>query len=630
LSASDEFVRKLVDSGVISPEEAQDALAGSTAGRNPDESIATFLTDRGKLTGFQAASIRQGKTKELVIGNYVILDRLGAGGMGTVYKARHRRMKRIVAIKVLSPAISENPSFVQRFQREVEVVARLNHPNVMLAYDADECEIGHFLVMEFIDGRDLGEIVKTDGAMTMRDAVDCTLQSARALDYAHSQGIVHRDIKPANLMRDKNGVVKVMDLGLARVAGSLSIPGEDSGLTREGSIAGTVDFMSPEQAVNTKTADQRADVYSLGCSLFYLLTGRHVYAGDTLMEKLLAHRKTPVPVISAIRKDVPAEIDAIFARMVAKKPQDRYQTMSEVVAALETCPVVPDRPVEFVAGHAPAVERLDATTDESGGTITIADLAVLVVEPSRMQSNIISGLLRRLGVQDVRLVKSGGEAIDMMRSSRPKLVVGAMQLPDMTGLELLDRLRSDPLTNAVSFILVSSEGDFSLIDAIRNTSRVAVLPKPFDSALLSWAMTVAVEGLVTQSMMLPKMNVTSARVLLVDDSLVARSHVRRTLQDMGIRQITEATNGREASVLLDANPFDLVVTDYNMPEMDGAALLRYIRWQSNKRSIPVIMVTTEADAARHMGVRHLGVFSLSDKNLDPQVVRAALMSSFAV
>jgi serine/threonine protein kinase/ActR/RegA family two-component response regulator len=518
-----------------------------------------------------------------------------------------------VAIKVLSPAISQNPSFVQRFQREVEVIARLNHPNVMLAYDADECEFGHFLVMEFVDGRDLGETVKSDGAMTVRDAVDCTVQAARALGYAHSQGIVHRDIKPANLMRDKTGVVKVMDLGLARVAGTLSTPGEDSGLTREGSIAGTVDFMSPEQAVNTKAADHRADVYSLGCTLFYLLTGRHVYAGETLMEKLLAHREEPVPTISSIRKDVPPEFDAVFAKMVAKKPQDRYQAMSEVSAALEACPTASDRPVEFASGCAPVIAKLDATTDESARTVTISDLAVLVAEPSRLQSNIISGLLRRLGVQQVHTAKSGAETIELLKTSRLQLVI-----------------RSDPATNGVSFILVSSEGDFSLIEAIRNVSRVAVLPKPFDSALLSWAMTVAVDGLVTQSMMLPKMNVSNARVLLVDDSLVARSHVRRTLLGMGISHITEAVNGREASELLDSNTFDLVVTDYNMPEMDGAALLRHIRWQSNQRSMPVIMVTTEADAAKKMGVRHLGVFSLSDKDLDPQVVRAALMSSFAV
>src|SRR5262249_1738114 len=180
-------------------------------------------------------AVRERHFDELVIGNYQVLDRLGAGGMGTVYKARHRRMKRVVAIKVLSRSVGPSEKFVQRFQREVEAVARLSHPNIVMAHDADEAEVGHFLVMEFVNGRDLASAVDERGPLPVAEAVECTLQAARALDYAHRQGIIHRDIKPANLLRDTGGVVKVADLGLARFNDTLGRPLEETGaLTQAG------------------------------------------------------------------------------------------------------------------------------------------------------------------------------------------------------------------------------------------------------------------------------------------------------------------------------------------------------------------------------------------------------------
>src|SRR5262249_31434855 len=161
----------------------------------------------------QAEVIGQRNFAELVIGNYEVLDRLGAGGMGTVFKARHRRMKRIVALKVLARTASQSATFLPRFQREVEGVARLSHPNILLAFDADEADVGHFLVMEFVNGRDLDTLVRDHGPPSVREAVSSVLQAARAMEYAHGQGVIHRDIKPANLLRDADGVIKVADLG---------------------------------------------------------------------------------------------------------------------------------------------------------------------------------------------------------------------------------------------------------------------------------------------------------------------------------------------------------------------------------------------------------------------------------
>src|SRR5262245_45938517 len=203
--------------------------------------------------------------------------------MGTVFKARHKRMRRIVAIKVLSRDVAQDERFIKRFQREVEAVARLSHPNIVMAHDADEAEVGHFLVMEFVNGRDLASTVEKQGPLPVRIAVSCSLQAARALEYAHGQGIIHRDIKPANLLRDESGVVKVADLGLARFEEAVAAPHSSSALTQAGTIMGTVDYMSPEQAMGAEGVDHRSDIYSLGCSLYFLLVGKPPYEGPTMM-----------------------------------------------------------------------------------------------------------------------------------------------------------------------------------------------------------------------------------------------------------------------------------------------------------------------------------------------------------
>src|SRR5262249_54497444 len=314
------------------------------------EAVAQRLIAAGKLTPFQAEAVHTRQFEGLVIGNYEVLDRLGAGGMGTVYKARHRRMKRVVAIKVLSPAVGQSDKFVQRFQREVEAVARLSHPNIVMAHDADEAEVGHFLVMEFVNGRDLATEVQQRGPLPVREAVECVVQAARALDYAHRQGIIHRDIKPANLLRDVSGVVKVADLGLARFHDTLGrSPEEQRALTQARTVMGTVDFMPPEQALGLTNIDHRAGIYSLGCTLHYLLIGRPPYQGPTMMATLLKHREAPIPSLCAARDEGPATLDQAFQRMVAKKPEERFASRAEVVRTLEAAALVlgpkpPDKP----------------------------------------------------------------------------------------------------------------------------------------------------------------------------------------------------------------------------------------------------------------------------------------------
>ena len=331
-----QFTERLTASELMSAETVAsfvESLPGDSPARTDGESFARELVKQKKLTTFQAEQICTGDGKLLTLGNYVILDKLGQGGMGMVLKAEHRRLKRLVALKVMSPTAVKTPDALKRFHREVEAAAKLRHQNVVATDDADEAKGTHFLVMEYVDGSDLSALVKKQGPMSVERAVNCIIQAARGLEYAHEQGVIHRDIKPANLLLDVKGTVKILDMGLARIEGE---PGQAE-LTSTGAVMGTVDYMAPEQALSTKSADARSDIYSLGISLWYLLTGKAAYDGDTMMAKLLAHRDSPVPSLNAIRADVPATLDTVFQRMVAKQSKDRFQSMAEVVRALEGC-----------------------------------------------------------------------------------------------------------------------------------------------------------------------------------------------------------------------------------------------------------------------------------------------------
>ena len=298
--------------------------------------IAEALVEREHLTQWQSEKLLQGKHKGFFLGKYRLMSLLGKGGMSSVFLAEHVLMRRRCAIKVLPAKRVHDSSYLARFHREAQAVASLDHPNIVRAYDVDrendkDNEI-HFLVMEHVSGASIQEMVRDDGIMGFCQAAEYFRQAGLGLHHAHEHGLVHRDIKPANLLVDSTGVVKILDLGLARFFDE----NEENPLTvaHDEKVLGTADYLAPEQALDSHRVDIRADIYSLGCSIYFSLTGHPPFTEGTLAQRLMWHQnKEPDPITNE-RPDLPEELHHVIRKMMAKNPDDRYQTAAEVAEAL--------------------------------------------------------------------------------------------------------------------------------------------------------------------------------------------------------------------------------------------------------------------------------------------------------
>ncbi len=336
------FCLLLTQSGLIDEKqltELQRQFAKKYPGLKPEscQEFAEFLIRHNELTLWQAKKLLQGKHKGFFLDKYRLLSLLGRGGMSSVYLAEHTVMRRRCAIKVLPFKQVENKASLGRFHREAQAVASLDHPNIVRAYDVNHLMEGsteiHFLVMEYVEGRSLQQLVDDEGPLALADAVEYARQAASGLIHAHAVGMVHRDIKPSNLLLDETGTVKVLDLGLARI---LENAADKSSLTIEydQTVLGTADYLSPEQAVDSHTVDHRSDIYSLGCTLYFLLVGHPPYPDGTLAQRLMAHQvKTPAP-IAEFRPEVPQSLVALIDSMMARQPEDRMKSAEAAEKAL--------------------------------------------------------------------------------------------------------------------------------------------------------------------------------------------------------------------------------------------------------------------------------------------------------
>jgi len=368
------LMKALRSSGLLRADELG-ALASELAPLHGDLPTAIdWVVKTERLSFYQLRKVLHGKSAELTVGDYLIIDRLGGGGMGRVYRACDTRTGREVALKIIRQGLLANPVVRGRYEREVEAAGALRHPNIVAVEDAGEADGRHYLAMEFVDGIDLSVLVRDHFPLEVPEACEYARQAALGLGHAHRAGIVHRDIKPSNIVvsgerhvpqATEQAVVKILDMGLIRVIWEDEPePGEEywgkrgPSLTRDGAVVGTPDYMAPEQTRDSRAVDHRADLYSLGCTLYYLLTGRPPFAEGGALEKLSRHRDDAPPPLQALRPDVPTAVAAVVARMMAKDPADRHPSAAAVAADLAPLTAYPARsgavPVHFRRGPRPA------------------------------------------------------------------------------------------------------------------------------------------------------------------------------------------------------------------------------------------------------------------------------------
>ncbi|MEW4452689.1 serine/threonine-protein kinase [Bremerella sp. JC817] len=333
---SDRFIELIGKSKLVQPpalEQALEELRAAHDGEIPKDLdvLQEFFVGKNLLTNWHCEKLRNGKYKGFYLSKYRLLKHLGTGGMSSVYLAEHILMNRKVAIKVLPRRRVNDASYLARFHLEAQAAAHLDHPNIVRAFDVDNEDDTHYIVMEYVPGSDLQQLVRANGPVPFEAAADYIAQAADGLQHAHDKGVVHRDIKPANLLRDDRGVVKILDMGLARLkdddSASLTIAHEEN-------VLGTADYLAPEQAVNSHQVDHRVDIYSLGCSLYYLLTGHPPFPEGSLAQRIAKHQSVMPEKIKKSRPNCPPSLQRICEKMIAKDPNDRFAHASEVAAEL--------------------------------------------------------------------------------------------------------------------------------------------------------------------------------------------------------------------------------------------------------------------------------------------------------
>jgi serine/threonine-protein kinase len=346
---------------LLSPQQLAQLPHLSQGRSGSARAFAKVLLQHGWLSVYQVNQLLMGRARELTIGPYFVIDKLGQGGLSSVFKGRHREHGNIVAIKMIKPEVFASPEGRQQFLQEVEAMARLDHPNIVQFCDADQFRDTFYFAMEYVEGTDLGKVVRLSGALPVHEACDYIRQAALGLQHAYERNLIHRDIKPVNLFlthvtqdpplataafatrRDPAGgaiekatvklkpLIKILDWGLASLRNPKGIAGDETVAT---SVVGTADYLSPEQARNANAVDIRGDIYSLGCTLYFLLTGQPPFANGTLMQKILQHQQNEPMPVDVFRMDVPEGVIAILKRMLMKQPEERYQTPASVALAL--------------------------------------------------------------------------------------------------------------------------------------------------------------------------------------------------------------------------------------------------------------------------------------------------------
>lgn len=380
-------------------------------GQNDDDSLEIEFDEPDRSPNGKAGPLG-------ILGEYLLLERIGAGGMGEVFRAEHRTMNRQVALKILSRPIAERPDLLERFFHEIRAVAKLMHPNIVTAFDAGTASGVHYLVMELVEGELLSRRIIRHGPLDTNAATDLLAQAARGLEYAHRLGIVHRDIKPSNLMLSNAGVLKILDFGLAQ----LERPRQPIGTKRL--FMGTVEYMSPEQVENPERVDARSDLYSLGATLFFLLTGKAIFSGEQMHVAMAQLRQTP-PTLYEVRSDVDLRLDAVFQRMVAKSPADRFPSAGALLDALTHANLLgKDRATSQSEGSNLRI-GLDRPTSAGTSHSTLSRTLAAVAIDFGMLTSAVAYYDPKSGTQLVDHPGAGTYIRNMLWSEGEQLVIGS-------------------------------------------------------------------------------------------------------------------------------------------------------------------------------------------------------------
>lgn len=341
LESAEALVQALEASGLFTSEQLGGIVRDLSSFGSDLQGGMRYVLKRGRVTHYQLGKIVRGKAADLTVGPYIVLDKLGEGGMGKVFRARHTGRGHTVALKVIRPALIVNPTVRGRYAREVESTGKLDHPNIVRIGDAGEAGGKFYLAMEFVDGIDLARMMRDFRTLEVAEACEYARQAALGLQHAHDHGLVHRDVKPSNIVvagerhlpqATEPAVVKLLDLGLARAIDPDDMVAPD--LTRDHTVVGTPDYMAPEQAKNSRLVDGRADLYSLGCTLYFLLTGQPPFPNGSAIDKIMRHQLDQPAPIQALRPGVPTAVAEVVAKLMAKRPADRFACAAELAAAL--------------------------------------------------------------------------------------------------------------------------------------------------------------------------------------------------------------------------------------------------------------------------------------------------------
>jgi response regulator RpfG family c-di-GMP phosphodiesterase/serine/threonine protein kinase len=456
--------------------------------RDP-EALLDELVERSLLTKYQATRIAAGTTYGLMLGNYRILDRLGVGAMGIVFKGEHRRLRKPVAIKILAFSSDEDAKRLQRFYAEMEAAAQLHHPNIVEALDAGEiagrdpdAPILHYYVMEYVPGQDLETYVKGHGPLDLAMACDLAYQVASALAEAHLHDLVHRDIKPSNVLRTPKGQAKLLDFGIARRFRHR--------MTEPGTMLGTIDYLAPEQAKDASTVDIRADIYGLGGVLFWCLTGKPPFPSrGSVVEDLTARLTQPPPSVRTLRPDLPPAVDAILSRMLAPAPDNRYLTPQAVMRALlpfvqpdaSTILPIPARPLPSPSWHqSPCAE----------GAARSRGQRVLIVDDDELLRALCRTALQSEGLR-CEEATDGLSGLEAAQAAPFDLILLDIHMPGLNGDEVCRRLRANPPHPHVKIILFSGESACDDMAQMLLAGADDYLAKPFSLTQLRSRVHVA-------------------------------------------------------------------------------------------------------------------------------------------